>query len=285
MIRLRTLAGGLLALALSGGLHAAGLLIAVPAPQRLEIAGGGAPDHAALGAAFADFVAGSTPVTPPAQPPVAQPVTARSLALPASAVADLAVPVAPAAATSAPVASTVAPPVSPRETAAQAAPDPAHALPDSAPATSLRPVARPARQAAPSPQANPQASPQRQAGNAPTDATRGSTQASPQGQAAASGAAPAPDSTGGQAAAASYPGQVLRQITRVRRQNAPARGSVVVRFAIAASGALADVSVAQSSGSAALDRLALDHIRRAAPFPAPPAGAQTAFSFEFVGRP
>lgn len=277
MTRLRACGGAIAALALSGALHAAGLLIVAAPPQRIAVAGGGTPDIAAIGAAFEDFVAGAVPVTPAAQPAVAP--AQRSLALPASAVADLAVPdlavpVTPDPSTSAPVA-TGATPV----TAPQPAPDITRALPDTAPATSLRPIARPA------PQTAQPAAPPRPTGNAETDAARGSTQAQPQGQAVASGAAPAPDSTGGQAAAAAYPGQVLRQITRLRPQRAPARGIVLVRFAIAASGALADVSVAQSSGSAALDRLALDHIRRAAPFPAPPAGAQTAFSFEFLGRP
>lgn len=277
MTRLRACGGAIAALALSGALHAAGLLIVAAPPQRIAVAGGGTPDIAAIGAAFEDFVAGAVPVTPAAQPAVAP--AQRSLALPASAVADLAVPdlavpVTPDPSTSAPVA-TGATPV----TAPQPAPDITRALPDTAPATSLRPIARPA------PQTAQPAAPPRPTGNADTDAARGSTQAQPQGQAVASGAAPAPDSTGGQAAAAAYPGQVLRQITRLRPQRAPARGIVLVRFAIAASGALADVSVAQSSGSAALDRLALDHIRRAAPFAAPPAGAQTAFSFEFLGRP
>lgn len=277
MTRLRACGGAIAALALSGALHAAGLLIVAAPPQRIAVAGGGTPDIAAIGAAFEDFVAGAVPVTLAAQPAVAP--AQRSLALPASAVADLAVPdlavpVTPDPSTSAPVA-TGATPV----TAPQPAPDITRALPDTAPATSLRPIARPAPQTA-----QPAAAP-RPTGNADTDAARGSSQAQPQGQAVASGAAPAPDSTGGQAAAAAYPGQVLRQITRLRPQRAPARGIVLVRFAIAASGALADVSVAQSSGSAALDRLALDHIRRAAPFPAPPAGAQMAFSFEFLGRP
>ena len=277
MTRLRACGGAIAALALSGALHAAGLLIVAAPPQRIAVAGGGTPDIAAIGAAFEDFVAGAVPVTPAAQPAVAP--AQRSLALPASAVADLAVPdlavpVTPDPSTSAPVA-TGATPV----TAPQPAPDITRALPDTAPATSLRPIARPA------PQTAQPAAPPRPTGNAETDAARGSSQAQAQGQAVASGAAPAPDSTGGQAAAAAYPGQVLRQITRLRPQRAPARGIVLVRFAIAASGALADVSVAQSSGSAALDRLALDHIRRAAPFPAPPAGAQMAFSFEFLGRP
>jgi protein TonB len=33
-----------------------------------------------------------------------------------------------------------------------------------------------------------------------------------------------------------------------------------------------------------LDKIALDHIRRAAPFPAPPEGADRTYSTEFVGK-
>jgi protein TonB len=77
---------------------------------------------------------------------------------------------------------------------------------------------------------------------------------------------------------------VLRKIQRVRQVRSPARGRVVVAFSIAPSGALASVSVSRSSGHAALDRVALEHIQRAAPFSPPPQGAQRQFNFEFVGR-
>lgn len=50
-------------------------------------------------------------------------------------------------------------------------------------------------------------------------------------------------------------------------------GTVKVAFEIDARGALAGEHVAQSSGSPALDRAAMLLIRRAAPFPAPPANA------------
>ncbi len=91
MTRLRACGGAIAALVLSGALHAAGLLIVAAPPQRIAVAGGGTPDIAAIGAAFEDFVAGAVPVSPAAQPAVAP--AQRSLALPASAVADLAVPV------------------------------------------------------------------------------------------------------------------------------------------------------------------------------------------------
>nr|WP_300975822.1 hypothetical protein [Yoonia sp.] len=131
MTRLRACGGAIAALVLSGALHAAGLLIVAAPPQRIAVAGGGTPDIAAIGAAFEDFVAGAVPVTPAAQPAVAP--AQRSLALPASAVADLAVPdlavpVTPDPSTSAPVA-TGATPV----TAPQPAPDITRALPDTAP--------------------------------------------------------------------------------------------------------------------------------------------------------
>ena len=63
-----------------------------------------------------------------------------------------------------------------------------------------------------------------------------------------------------------------------------ARGRTVVAFSISDAGALASVKVLQSSGSTDLDQVAVDHIRRAAPFPKPPSGARRQFSFEFVGR-
>jgi len=81
----------------------------------------------------------------------------------------------------------------------------------------------------------------------------------------------------GNAAASNYPGRVYAKIRRTRQRAAGGRGTVRVRFSIGGSGGLAGVSVAASSGSATVDRAALDHIRRAAPFPAPPPGAQRRF--------
>ncbi|MBR2657711.1 MAG: TonB family protein [Loktanella sp.] len=270
MIRLRVLFGGAAALALSGALHAAGLLIVAPQDEPVLTAGGGTTDIAALGAAFEDFVAGSIPVVPAAQPAVKMPATTATMTVPSSDVADIAVPVT-ATTTSAAVVAAPATPVEP-DTASPIADD-------AAPVTSLRPVARPA----PRPQRTAEAAPVTPAGNAAADTNRGSAQGQAEAQATAAGTA-AQDNASGQGAAANYPGQVLRQITRLRRQTTASRGTVIVSFAVAGSGALADIAVLRSSGSAALDQLALDHIRRAAPFPPPPAGAQTAFSFEFVGR-
>lgn len=85
--------------------------------------------------------------------------------------------------------------------------------------------------------------------------------------------------TGGDRASAST-GSVLAYAAHVRARvagNKPSgggsQGTAVVSFRVTTAGGLASVSVARSSGSAALDQLAIAAVRGAAPFPAPPAGA------------
>ena len=66
----------------------------------------------------------------------------------------------------------------------------------------------------------------------------------------------------------------MKRLETAKRQvgNAPhAAGTVKIAFDVDAKGGLASERVASRSGSAALDRAALALIRRAAPFPAPPA--------------
>jgi protein TonB len=86
-------------------------------------------------------------------------------------------------------------------------------------------------------------------------------------------------------------GAILTYAARVRARvagNKPAgagqRGTTVVTFGVTPSGGLAFASITRSSGSAALDHLALAAVRGAAPFPPPPAGAtpaQLRFSIPF----
>lgn len=85
----------------------------------------------------------------------------------------------------------------------------------------------------------------------------------------------------GNAAITNYPGQVQRKINRTRRPSVRGRGQVSVSFRIARNGGLAALSVSRSSGNPNLDRAALDLVRRAAPFPAPPAGARTSYTLPF----
>jgi protein TonB len=88
----------------------------------------------------------------------------------------------------------------------------------------------------------------------------------------------------GNAVASDYPGVVMRHVSRVRRPNIAARGVARVTFRIAGSGALLGARLSRSSGSAALDRAALTVIRRAAPFPPPPAATARSFTVEIRGR-
>ncbi|OHV81324.1 energy transducer TonB [Ensifer sp. LCM 4579] len=82
----------------------------------------------------------------------------------------------------------------------------------------------------------------------------------------------------GNAAVSNYPGKVRRKLNRAFRYPAEAkrqglRGVAHVRFTVTSDGGLAGVGIAKSAGSALLDEAALDAVRRAAPFPAIPAGA------------
>ncbi len=87
----------------------------------------------------------------------------------------------------------------------------------------------------------------------------------------------------GNAAISNYPGLVMRKIARVPRQKVGARGTAIVSFTVSPAGGLSAVSLGRSSGSRELDRAALRVIRRAAPFPAPPAGARRSFSIRIEG--
>jgi protein TonB len=61
------------------------------------------------------------------------------------------------------------------------------------------------------------------------------------------------------------------------RERAP-HGVAIVSFSIGASGQLAGASLVQSAGDPILDAEALATVRRAGPFPPPPAGAPRNFS-------
>ncbi|AKS46345.1 outer membrane transport energization protein TonB [Octadecabacter temperatus] len=125
-------------------------------------------------------------------------------------------------------------------------------------------------------------------GNSNQDTRRGTqTTAPPTAQATPSGQGQQVDQAAVAAArqaAANYGNVVMRRISRTRRENTRSRGVAVVSFRVGASGQLASVGIGQSSGDAELDRIAVNHVRRAAPFPAPPSGAQTSFSIQFQGR-
>lgn len=88
-------------------------------------------------------------------------------------------------------------------------------------------------------------------------------------------------STAGNAAVSNYPGKVRNKINRAKRRAAGGdRGSVVVSFVIGANGGASGIRVARSSGSAALDRAAVDSVQRAAPFAKiPEAAGKSSWAF------
>lgn len=309
--RVKTLA---LAAGASVLLHLGAMAALAPREMAL-IAGGGEDAPAALGTSFADFAEGMLSPSE-AEPIEADPADTLQPAPPAQILTphppqldtlSLAIPLAPDQ-------STALLPAMPEPVAKTTPPE---QVPDTPPTAPITAPAKPARTpplemlaAAPSETISPDTSPSelapttsrippprpdrttpplatRQArapqGNAPQTATRGSQQGSA-GQTASQAPARAQASAQGNAAASNYSGEVLRRIQRTRQARSPARGSVLVAFTVGNNGGLASVSVARSSGHAGLDQTALDHIRRAAPFPPPPAGAQRKYSFEFLGR-
>lgn len=313
---MRTGAAILAAMVGSLALHGIGLVLAPEVAVPHAPAGGG-PAPLAIGRGFADLAEGRlTPVAPDRAagaaavtasdgatpvPPLATatPVTASTSAAPA--VPPQARPVAASPPVMAPVMAPVTTP-SPRVAPAPAVTAAAPAVTAAAPARvaaappvetlvaadlvtavlrAPRPPARPAAVGpgpAPPAPARPQAAaPQ---GNAATDQRSGSDTAGPTVPADPSGgpaADPAPATPATVADIANYPGQVMQHLSRVRRERLDRAGDVEVVFAIAANGALASVAILRGSGSDEIDRAAVSYVTRAAPFPPPPAGAQTRF--------
>lgn len=127
----------------------------------------------------------------------------------------------------------------------------------------------------------PQSTVSQQQGNSEQDATVGSATGTRQQKNTASGTGVSTQT--GNAAVSDYPGKVMRRLSRVPRPRYTSKGTAVVRFRVSSNGGLAEVSLARSSGNARLDQDALRVVRRAAPFPPPPPGAQRNFSINIKG--
>ena len=175
--------------------------------------------------------------------------------------------------------------------------DQSPALPGSrmAPATSARPQARDpaaaARTVAAKPAAKP--APQRAAKPATQSARSGQTASSPkrtaqgQGDSARSGsgtatrAAPGPSAAQIARAEAEWAGRIQRAIARQQRYPGGTRdrGRVTLRITLSPAGGLQGASIVASSGSAALDRAAMQAVQRAR-YPRAPGGlTKSSYSF------
>jgi TonB family protein len=97
------------------------------------------------------------------------------------------------------------------------------------------------------------------------------------GGATSKGAAAAANQSGRVSASAgsilTYASQVRARVASHKPSGAGERGTAMVAFGVTTSGGLSYASISRSSGSAALDRLAIAAVRGAAPFSQPPAGA------------
>ena len=97
-----------------------------------------------------------------------------------------------------------------------------------------------------------------------------------------SGALPKPPATKSVGADA-YSSAVRSAIGR-NKATAAGRGSATVTFAIGPGGTLRSAQISKSSGNSALDQAALASVRRARPFPKPPAGAKSTYSIQIYFR-
>jgi protein TonB len=290
-------------------LHGFALWVADPR-LKIEIEGGTGAAEVALGNSFADMVAGvaqpvsEATVTPNRQgeaetEPVAPDVTRRSEPSQASWPVVQTAHMSPSSdrtqAILPEIASNATERVVARATAAPTAARPPGDVVEANPKqqtglqVSKRPQARPreleATAAARRAPARATATHSTKGGNATRDARRGAATGRETANVAQQGRdSTSRNATQGNAAASNYPGLVMRQLARVPRPRADSRGAALVQFTIAEGGALASVGIARSSGSDRLDRAALDMVRRAAPFPAPPRAAQRRFSFQIKGQ-
>lgn len=289
------------AVTVSLGLHLAALGFGVSRDGTQIEAGAGAV-NVAIGTSFADMASGTLAAaktrdadlissTPPDQMPATQPTpvteetpttpaqvtthSSASVLIPLQLTESVPIPAKPATPIS--EGSRVEPDGTVETLAYIDAPTPA-------PNVSKRPVSRPATLVVPRsapPKAATAAVPR---GNAQNNAKAGAQTTPSAATAVKRGTDSTRETTQGNAAATTYPGQVMRKINRVPKPRVSAGGSAVVRFTIAGNGRLAGLSLARSSGSSQFDKAALGVIRRAAPFPAPPPGAQRSFSLTIKGR-
>lgn len=119
-------------------------------------------------------------------------------------------------------------------------------------------------------------------GKAKENATRGEVDGSADVKTASVGGQKKGNSSmAGNAAVSNYPGKVRNKINRAKRRAAGGeRGSVVVSFVVGSGGQASGIRVARSSGSAALDRAAVDSVQRAAPFAKiPEAAGRSSWAF------
>ncbi|AJC80666.1 TonB family transporter protein [Rhizobium etli bv. phaseoli str. IE4803] len=109
-------------------------------------------------------------------------------------------------------------------------------------------------------------------GEAQQDSMRGVAEGNPSTQSDQNSRTAGNNNGIGTAAFANYDGKVRSRIRRAMRTPRSVEGTVVVSFSVNGSGGLTSVRVVNGSGIPEIDRLAVDAVRRAAPFGPTPGG-------------
>lgn len=116
-------------------------------------------------------------------------------------------------------------------------------------------------------------------GDTQSDSTRGTTNPKNKGkqnQTASEGGRKNRES--GNSSSNNYKGLVQRKLERAKqRVRVAGKGKVVVSFTISANGSVVNLRVRTSSGKPAVDKGALDVVRKASPFPPPPSDSNKAY--------
>ncbi|MDK4734596.1 TonB family protein [Rhizobium sp. CNPSo 3490] len=115
-------------------------------------------------------------------------------------------------------------------------------------------------------------------GEAQQDSTRGVAEGNPSAQSDRNSRGVSNNDGVGRAAFANYDGKVRSRIRRAIRTPRGVEGTVVVSFSVNGSGGLTSVRVVNGSGVPEIDQIAIDAIRRAAPFGATPGGNGRSFT-------
>lgn len=169
-------------------------------------------------------------------------------------------------------------PAKPEPPKAEPKPEP----PKPAPKPMPKPIPAP-RAATPAPSAAPSTATASETAAQPVMSAAEAPPAAETAPAASANAVAAPPIASRTAERDDYLRMVWSRIMRFRPERVPFAGTTRLRFTLVADGALLTVDIAESSGSGLLDRAALDAVRRAAPFPPPPADALT-FEIPFQFR-
>lgn len=290
------------ALALSGLVHAGTATYFLHGePEQIAIAGGGATELTVVGSAFTEQTAAGevTEVVDPVEEAVAEatPVEAETVAAePVEAASTVVVetlkpqpsqPLEAAEAVEQPEempAETVEP-VEPTEEIAALPEIPVPTpRPDYTPPPEPKKAASPARKAPERREAKKAPQKPKTAGSGgrdTADTKQGTADGAARARAARQGDPSRQASAAGNAAVSNYPGKVRSKLSRALRSVRRGQsGEVHVRFTVTRSGGVSGIGVSRSSGSPALDKAAIDTVRRAAPFPAiPQAAGRSSWNF------